>query len=128
MLTLRPYRIFTLFDPPPMERIAKVPIPSRRGAGGISLLETLLMITAAHIVEAKRVFEIGTFLGGTTLSLALNIPEDGEIFTLDLDESHAREVNQDPADAPLTSIHLDSRLSLDFSGSPVAKKISDVSR
>jgi predicted O-methyltransferase YrrM len=55
------------------------------GLGLQPLLETFTLFTAARIVAARRVFEIGTFFGATTLNLALNIPDDGKIFTLDLD-------------------------------------------
>jgi len=74
-------------------------------------------------VEARRAFEFGTSLGSNTLNLALNLPPDGEILTLDLDEYVAAQMEQHPADAPLTQIHLGARSALDFIGSPVAAKI-----
>ena len=121
---IRPYKVFTLVDTPPSERIAHFQIPPRRGAGGISMLETALLIAIAQAVAAKRVFEFGTFLGSTTLNLALNIAADGRIFTLDLDDRSARSLNQHPADAPLTKTHLVSRP--DFEGSQVASKITQL--
>lgn len=123
---IRPYKIFTLIEAPPPERIVQAALPCRPAAGGVSLLEMFLIIAASQVVGAKRVFEFGTFLGSTTLNLALNIPEDGAVFTLDLDERHAREAKQDAADAPLTEIHLASRSSLDFVGSPVEQKIKTI--
>ena len=119
---IRPYKIFTLIDSPPGQRIVNVTIPSRRGTGGTSLLETLLIITGSRIVEAHRAFDIGTYLGSNTFNLALNMPADAEIFTLDLDEQAAAEMEQHPADAPLTQTHLAVR-DLDFVGSPVAERI-----
>ena len=120
---IRPYKLFTLIDAPPPERIVRTALPHRRGAGGLTLLEMSLLLAASRAVQAKRVFEFGTFLGSTTLNLALNIPDDGAVFTLDLDERLAAEAAQDVADAPLTQMHLASRSSLDFSGSPVAARI-----
>jgi hypothetical protein len=35
-------------------------------------------------LKPKRIFEIGTFHGYTTLQMGLNAPVDSEIFTLDL--------------------------------------------
>lgn len=67
MRHIRPYKIFTLIDEPPRDRIVKIVIPSRRGVGGTSLLETLLIIAAIRIADARRVFEFGTFLGSNTL-------------------------------------------------------------
>jgi hypothetical protein len=124
MRHIRPYKIFTLLEAPASERIVNVALPSRRGNGGTSLLETMLIIAATRIVNARQVFEIGTFLGGNTLNMALNLPDDARIFTLDLDEQHAVDVKQLPEDAPLTRLHLASQSSLDFAGTPVAGKIS----
>ena len=119
---IRPYKVFALVDKPPAERIAQFQIPPRRGAGGITMLETALLIAAIQAVTAERVFEFGTFLGSTTLNLALNVPADGQVFTLDLDELSAQRLSQHPADAPLTKTHLASRP--DFDGSCVASRIT----
>uniref|UniRef100_Q025T5 O-methyltransferase, family 3 n=1 Tax=Solibacter usitatus (strain Ellin6076) TaxID=234267 RepID=Q025T5_SOLUE len=120
---VRPFRIFQLIESLPAERIAKVPIPSHRGAGGLTLLETFLTIAAARIVAARRIFEFGTYLGATTLNLALNTPEDAEIFTLDLDERHAEELIQDAADATLTKSHISAARSLDYMDIPAGRKV-----
>jgi len=124
---IRPYKVFTLIDTPPLDRIIKVPIPSRHGPGPVMLLETFLIIAASRIVAARRIFEFGTFLGSTTLNLALNAPDDAEIFTLDLDEDHASTVIQHPADAEVTRVHLASQKKLDFLGSSVCRKITMLS-
>lgn len=121
---IRPYKIFTLVDAPSTERIVNVALPRRRGHGGTSLLETMLIIAATRIVDARRVFEIGTFLGSNTLNMALNLPDDAKVFTLDLDEQHAVGLEQLPEDAPLTQMHLASQSSLDFAGTAAASKIS----
>jgi hypothetical protein len=123
MRHIRPYKIFTLIEALPPQRVANIALPSRRGAGGTSLLETSLIIAASRIVDALRLFEFGTFLGSNTLNMALNTPVDAEIFTLDLDGQCTTEGAQHPEDAPLTQMHLASRSSLDFIGSSVAGKI-----
>ena len=99
-------------------------LPRRRGSGGTSLLETMLIIAATRIVDARRVFEIGTFLGSNTLNMALNLPDDGKVFTLDLDAHHAKGLEQLPEDAPLTKLHLQSESQLDFANTTVARKIN----
>ncbi len=81
------------------------------------------MIAAAHVTSAERVFEIGTFLGSNTLNLALSLPQDGKVFTLDLDEESAIGLQQDPSDAPLTQTHIKTR-TLDFSESCVGHKVT----
>jgi hypothetical protein len=58
--------------------------------------------------------------------LALNVPDDGKVFTLDLDEQHAASANQDAPDARLTEMHLASVFSLDFMGSSVESKIQSL--
>lgn len=123
MKTIRPYQLFTVLDAPPSGRTAHVQIPARRGAGGVSLLEMFLIIAATRVVAARRIFEFGTFLGSTTLNLALNTPDDASIVTLDLDEAHTENIQQDVADAPLTVLHLASSTKLDFMDSNVAGKI-----
>ena len=123
MHSIRPYKLFTLLDPSVSDRTGHVTIPARRAAGSLMLLETFALITAARIVAARRVFEIGTYRGATTLNLALNIPEDGKVFTLDLDARAASGLSQLPEDAPLTEEHLATSEKLDFHPTPVANKI-----
>jgi hypothetical protein len=120
---IRPYKFFTLLESPISERMARVPIPSRRGLGGISLLETFLLVAGIRITSAKRIFEFGTFLGNTTLNLAENSPDDAKIFTLDLDHGSVEGLRQDDCDAPLTQIHL-AAPDLDFAKSPAKHKIN----
>src|SRR4051812_22559620 len=116
---IRPYKVFELLKAPPKDRIASVMLPTRRGAGGTSLLETMLLIAACRLVDARRVFEFGTFMGTNTLNLASNIPDDGEVFTLDLPDAG---FIQHDADAPLARMHV-SATSMDFSGTFQERKI-----
>jgi hypothetical protein len=69
MQHIRPYKIFTLIEASPTERLLSLPIPSRRGTGGTSLLETFLILAGMRVVEARRIFEFGTFLVATRRSL-----------------------------------------------------------
>ena len=124
---IRPYRLFTLVDAPPAERMVNIMIPRGKGYGNVSLLETFLLLAATRVISARRIFEIGTFLGTTTLHLALNTPDDTQIFTLDLDNQHIQEVRQHAADVEATRMHLAAAGSLAFEGTPVAHKIKTVS-
>lgn len=106
------------------ERMVSIPLPPPRpGTGGVSLLETFLLIAASRIVNARRIFEFGTYLGRTTLDLASNSSADTRIWTLDLDERYAGQARQSSGDAALTQVHLAAR-ALDFEGTPAEKKIS----
>jgi hypothetical protein len=122
MRHVRPYVIFNLLQSPPANRVANVKIPNRRD---IKLLETYLLVTAIRVVNAKRIFEFGTFFGSTTLNLALNSPPDAEILTLDLGREDAKGLEQDAADAPLTQMHFD-RTTMDYEGMPVCTKIKEL--
>ena len=124
MKHIRPFRIFTLIDASSSDHIVRLPIPARRGLGSISLLETFLIIATAKLVGATRIFEFGTFFGSTTLNLALNVPEDAEIFTLDLGREQTTALQQHPADALLTSMHLGAENMFEFLGDPVSRKIT----
>jgi hypothetical protein len=124
MKHIRPHQFFGLYEAPTAERMVQVPLPNRPGLGGLTLLETFIVLAAAKSISAKRIFEFGTFLGRTTLALATNMPEDTHIFTLDLDERQALEIEHNPLEAPITAIHLTALSTLDFDGSEFRHKIT----
>lgn len=55
----------------------------------ISPLEGKLLNLLASLIPARRILEIGTFVGYSTLWLARALPEDGRLVTLEHDEKHA---------------------------------------
>lgn len=118
MITIRPHHLFSHVHG---DREVTVPIPHRPGLGGLSLLETYVLIAAARIAHAKRIFEIGTFLGRTTLNLARNMPE-AEIFTLDLEDA-TKVGEQLAADTEVMDLHFQAQ-KLDFEGTPSEGRIT----
>ena len=60
----------------------------------------------ARMVNAKRILEIGTLGGYSTIWLARALPADGKLVTLEADESHAAVARQN-----ITRAGLDGRLS-----------------
>lgn len=52
----------------------------------ITLLEGAALAALMARVQARRVFEFGTYKGVSTTQIALNLPADGVVFTLDLPE------------------------------------------
>ena len=54
----------------------------------ISMLEGAALAALIHKSGAKRIFEFGTYKGVSTTQLALNLPDDGTVYTLDLPENH----------------------------------------
>ncbi len=83
---IRPHYLFG--QVPPENLIVSLPIPAVRNSGSPTLLETFILLAAGRIVNPTRIFEFGTFRGLTTRILAANFPK-AEIFTLDMDQSHA---------------------------------------
>ncbi len=53
----------------------------------LPLTELLTLAAICKHVRPRKVFEIGTYTGSTTLMMAKNTPYETEIFTLDLDPS-----------------------------------------
>jgi predicted O-methyltransferase YrrM len=54
----------------------------------ISMLEGAALAALIQKHGAKRIFEFGTYKGVSTTQLALNLPDDGMVYTLDLPEDH----------------------------------------
>lgn len=54
----------------------------------VSPLECAALAALANLVSATQIFEFGTYKGVSTTQLALNVGENGRIFTLDLPEDH----------------------------------------
>ena len=54
-------------------------------------LEVLVLGAIVRLLKPARVFEIGTSLGVTAYNLALNLPDGGELYTLDLPPVRAGE-------------------------------------
>lgn len=119
MITLRPHHLFRFVQG---DRDVTLPIPSRPGLGGLSLLETFVLIAAGRIVKARRAFEIGTFLGRTTLALAQNL--QAEILTLDLDDA-ASVGEQLSDDAEVMQLHF-AAPKLDFVGTACEARIAQL--
>jgi hypothetical protein len=53
----------------------------------VPLPELLTLAGICRYLKPRRIFEIGTYTGSSTLVMAINSPYDTEIFTLDLEPS-----------------------------------------
>src|SRR5271170_210756 len=51
-------------------------------------LEGNFLKMLVQVSNAKRILEIGTFTGYSALLMAEGLPENGQIFTLDIDQKH----------------------------------------
>ena len=60
-------------------------LETRKSAGDVNLSELAVLATAAAAATAgEEIVEIGTFDGRATLNLAINVPAQSPVFTLDL--------------------------------------------
>lgn len=58
----------------------------------ISIVESAALVALMHMVQAKKVFEFGTYKGVSATQMAMNLPPDGLIYTLDLPDMSAPQV------------------------------------
>jgi predicted O-methyltransferase YrrM len=113
---------------------AHIPAPTARHAWSLHGPDQLALQAIIAGRKVKTAFEIGTFNGGTTRVIAESLPDDGQIWTLDLPpqafdatqepDSFAgadvgREYAGSPAEAKITQILHDSAT---FDPSPYAEK------
>jgi len=77
---LTPVNIYDIV--PPDTRIVMKNMVTRDG--NVAPFELMCISLLCSYFKPKRIFEIGTFDGNTTLQLALNSPGDSEIYTMDL--------------------------------------------
>lgn len=61
----------------------KVNIPSS-DIGGMTLLESSILVSILKLCNATRLFEFGTYMGATTLLLAENSSDESNVVTLDI--------------------------------------------
>jgi predicted O-methyltransferase YrrM len=67
------------------------------GRGGLTFLETAILVSLLKIVEPRHVFEFGTFLGATTVTLAMNSGRGTHITTLDIPPEELDEIHNHAA-------------------------------
>ncbi|CAF1347302.1 unnamed protein product [Didymodactylos carnosus] len=55
-----------------------------------SIHEAQFFQVLLRLMNCKRCIEVGTLTGCTTLTIALALPDDGQIVTLDVDDQYIR--------------------------------------
>lgn len=84
------------------EVISDVPLRMREPVaadGNVTLLELTVLNSMVAARGPRRIFEIGTFDGRTTVNFAANAPDDALVYTLDLPSTVA----------PALAVHSDDR-------------------
>ena len=128
MRKIRPSQLFrSLKTSCYFERITRLLLP----AGDIPhadpmLLESAVLLTLSRLVNARTVFEFGTFMGVQTLNLAMNLPESSRVFTLDLDwESFQRgKTALKEGDRNIAALGFKEEAKLAFIGTPYEGRIT----
>ena len=72
-------------------------------------IEGRLLEQLVHALQAKRVLELGTYSGYSSLSMAAGLPEGGHIDTCEFDETHAEVARRYIAQSPYAdriTVHL----------------------
>ena len=83
--SVRPRQIFKLVeDEFPHQNVEIILTMPPSAIGSLLTLESSLLVALLKITGAKRIFEIGTYNGNTSLLIAKNTPPDAVITTLDL--------------------------------------------
>ena len=71
-----------------LKRLRKATAQHPNGSWATDPDQTQLLTLIAQMIGARRVLEVGTFTGYTTLAFALALPKDGRVVTLDLEEGY----------------------------------------
>jgi hypothetical protein len=81
MRIIKPKSIFSILD---KSINFKVDTPSVE-IGGLSLLESSILVSLLKISKAKYIFEFGTYFGSTTKLFSQNTLNNSKIYTIDFD-------------------------------------------
>lgn len=82
---IRPRQIFKIVeDEFPNQNVEITLTMPPSAIGSLLTLESSLLVALLKITRAKRIFEIGTYNGNTSLLIANNTPPDAVVTTLDL--------------------------------------------
>jgi predicted O-methyltransferase YrrM len=102
-LALRPRHIFSLLEQRfPDENVMFQSVMPPTGIGSMTLLEGAILASLIRLLEAKNIFEFGTFQGHGSVLLAVNSAPEARIVTLDFDPA-ARPAAADHAPAASTA-------------------------
>lgn len=91
-----------------------------------TLFELNCILMAMREVDAKKVLEIGTFDGNTTVNIAANLPEGGEVVTVDLPVEETTEYSiaiDDPSKRNVTDRKI---VGAQFKAHPAGKRVRQV--
>ncbi|MCE7875210.1 class I SAM-dependent methyltransferase [bacterium CPR1] len=100
----------------------------RKFGTSLTAEEACHVCALVRVLKAQRVLEIGTFDGNTTLALAANLSEDGQVVTVDLPPDFDSMTDKTKLLRPGEEVNLTprSQLGRQFQGHPLARRIKQV--
>lgn len=109
----------------PKQRNVRVSLECLPPCGiGTPLEDLLYLALVTKVLSPRKIFEIGTFRGRSTLNFALNSPEDCVIYTLDLPPDGRTAMLESEVLAPADKKVIgESQTGVDYRESDVAHKI-----
>lgn len=91
LVQIKPKVVFMKIEARHAEPVGmKINVPSS-GIGSVTLLEAAALVSLVKLVQPRKIFEFGTFLGYSTALLVENSGPDCEVYSLDLGENHVGE-------------------------------------
>jgi predicted O-methyltransferase YrrM len=86
IITIRPKVIFSKIENnfPDKNVSFTVNIPTSQ-LGGLTLLESSILVSFVKLINPTYLFEFGTFMGATSVLLATNTQNSAKVFSLDID-------------------------------------------
>lgn len=96
----------------------------KRDEGELMLEELVVLCAICKHTKPRMVFEFGTFKGDSALNLALNSPDNCEIFTLDLPPSSRKRTRYSIEIGPIRDIQF--TVGEKYHGSTIERKIKQL--
>lgn len=124
MIHIRPHHLFDAVRTEDYyHRMVSIVLPNKDAP---ILIDTAILLSLSKLVNARTLFEFGTFLGIQTLNMAANLSGDCRIYTLDLDDTVAGPAWQQEEDAVLSRKHFTHQHRLAFMDTPLESKITRI--
>lgn len=98
----------------------------RKPGTSTTLFELNCILMAMHEAQAKKVLEIGTFDGNTTLNMATNLPDDGQVVTIDLPVDTPSEYALPVAGQELVNVTDRTTVGIQLKGQPAERRVKQV--
>jgi predicted O-methyltransferase YrrM len=98
----------------------------RKVGTSTTLFELNCILMGMREVETKAALEIGTFDGNTTLNIAANLPEDGQVVTIDLPLDKQTDYALHIEGQDLRNVTDRATVGLQFKSHPLEKRIKQV--